>query len=137
QGKATASLVKGADDVRRLARQTARALAEQTDALSSCAVTANRQTTTLQTMTRVTADQAALTAQTVQSVAAIRGRAKEIAAGAGHRPPRPRGRHGRSCLARGSGGSELGRASPRRLFARQLGRSRRRAALRAAQRPAR
>ena len=82
QGKATTSLVRGADEVRRIAKQTARAMAEQADAVSSCATNAARQSASLESVARATAEQSTSSAKVAQSVVDARGRVKEIAAGA-------------------------------------------------------
>jgi methyl-accepting chemotaxis protein len=75
---AVTSLVTDADEVRRIAKQTARAVGEQAEALAGLAAGASKQTMAFQGFVLTTAEQATTTAQVTQSMRVIRGRAREI-----------------------------------------------------------
>ncbi len=79
QSKVANVLTSEADGVRRFARQTSRAVAEQSTALSALAAGAARQTAALGTVTAVTSEQALALARMTDVAAEQKVRAREVA----------------------------------------------------------
>jgi methyl-accepting chemotaxis protein len=79
QTQALVSLTGESEEVRRIAKQTARAVGEQADALASLATTSARQTSTVQTIARATAEQTTSTEQVAAAMREVRVRTREIA----------------------------------------------------------
>ena len=76
---ATVVLARSPDDVRRIARQTSRAVGEQETALSALASGAVRQSATVAASARAAQEQAAAGDEIARVVTEMRGQAKEIA----------------------------------------------------------
>jgi methyl-accepting chemotaxis protein len=81
QTKAGQQLAKEGDEVRRIARQTARALAEQSEGVSALTSTFHKQTAALASIATTTAEQATTTQQIAQAVISMRGQTREALAG--------------------------------------------------------
>jgi methyl-accepting chemotaxis protein len=71
--------VKDADGVRKIAKQTSRAVAEQAEVIASVTNSAARQTTSMQAVARSTAEQVTATEQIAQAMRSLRGQTKDIA----------------------------------------------------------
>ena len=80
QSNAAASLVRSADEVRRIARQTARALEEQTDAIGTANAGVLKQTSMAASVARATAEQAATTSEIARATSDMRQRIREAVA---------------------------------------------------------
>jgi methyl-accepting chemotaxis protein len=75
-------LTKSGDEVRRVAKQTSRAVAEQGDALTSLAATAAKQSGAIGMMARLTTEQATAAREITTAAEAMRGSSREIVAAA-------------------------------------------------------
>jgi methyl-accepting chemotaxis protein len=73
-----AALIKESSDVRTLTKQTAKAVAEQGDAVAALASTATRQTEALQTVARSIGEQRKASEQLVEAVTDVRSRSREL-----------------------------------------------------------
>jgi methyl-accepting chemotaxis protein len=78
QGKASAALAREGDEVRRIARQTARAVAEQADAIASLSTGLARHAAAMATILQATREQSGATDRIVQAIGEMRGRARGL-----------------------------------------------------------
>ena len=79
QAQSVQALVKDADEVRRIAKQTARAVGEQSDALAGLAQAATRQMQGVQALASSTAEHAGATEQVAVAMRDIRTRTRDVA----------------------------------------------------------
>jgi methyl-accepting chemotaxis protein len=77
QSKAAASIAQGAEDVRRIARQTARALEEQNQTVILLADTATKQTSSIGTLRKGNNEQSIASEQIAEAVNDMRTRIRE------------------------------------------------------------
>jgi methyl-accepting chemotaxis protein len=82
QSEATSSLARSADQVRRIAKQSARAVEEQADAATSIASIDAKASAGIAVMTKATAEQGATLEQATRAMEAMVAQVREVASAA-------------------------------------------------------